>query len=235
MTGPSGVFVNTTYPVTFQMKNGASWFGASYTRNIVVYNDTIPLASALYGDWYRYNLIYNNSVLIKSNTWATLESPAVNTTGSYLYPLSDYLPTFGSSGPGSGSCAPAPIGPYTLQTTRINNYGSIDMPFKVYIWDDMKMGQQFDTDAAAKRSAKTFIETNLTNYWDRASLITFSDSASVDSNLKMMNQGALPNKTYLESNISQINSWGNTNLYDGLLKARLEFESNPSPGWRSAP
>ncbi len=50
------------------------------------------------------------------------------------------------------------------------------------------MGQTSDQDASAKRNARSFIDNNLTNGLDRAGLVTFSDTATLDMGLSYLNQ-----------------------------------------------
>jgi len=74
----------------------------------------------------------------------------------------------------------------------------------------------------AKTAAKALLQ--LTNELDRAGLITFSSSVSVDYELEIMNS---TNKEDLEDEIDDISTSGQTNIYDAIVEANDLLTDSP--------
>ncbi len=233
ITGPKNIGANKSFSVTYKMYKDGAAFGTGYTKWITVYNSSIPRASALYGDWYYVKNFWNPdgkviTGLSSSIGWAPMTSSTTSVYGILTSGTGKgTLPTYGSTTPSLTKDTYAPPGVYSIQTGRYYVSGAA-ASYNLYVWDDMKMGQMCDADATAKRSARTFIDNNLTNENDRAGLVTFNSTATTDMGLVTLNKVGTTDKQSLKDAINETNSAGGTSFAAGLLNARMEFDTNPS-------
>ncbi len=221
---------------------GTGWFGTGYPiytfPKITVL--PVPRASTIFGDWYNYKLLSPSNATLIGSTAADTDYASPNWASTIKVIPSSYVPTINSNGAGLTNTSYATPGVYTLQISNSYVYETTpEVAYRVWIWDNMKMGQRADQDAMAKLAAKKFIDPASTprNIYqdDRVGMVTFGTDATMDLPLKFMRGANISNPgTGLKEAISAINSYGDTNTADALMLAVDEFRNNPNPNGKAS-